>query len=63
MFKKIAEFFREVKLEMTKVSWPTKDETIGSTVVVIVVVAIVSLFIGVIDVLISAGLEWIVTLK
>ena len=53
MFKKIMDFINEVKTEMTKVSWPSREETIGSTVVVLVVVAIISVFIGLSDAVIS----------
>jgi preprotein translocase subunit SecE len=49
MPNKVGKFFKEVKLEMVKVSWPTKDELIGSTVVVLVSLAILSVFIGVCD--------------
>ena len=44
MFKKIAEFFEEVKLELKKVVFPTKKEVIGSTWVVIITVLICALF-------------------
>jgi len=43
------QFLREVKVELKKVTWPTRKQTIGSTVVVIVVVMIISLFLGVVD--------------
>ena len=46
MFKKIAEFFEEVKLELKKVVFPTKKEVIGSTWVVITTVLICRLFSG-----------------
>ena len=43
------QFFREVKIELTKVTWPSKKQTIGSTVVVILFVFIISIFLGVVD--------------
>ncbi len=49
MFKKITEFFTDVKLELKKVVFPTKKEVIGSTWVVIVTVLIAAFFLGVID--------------
>jgi preprotein translocase subunit SecE len=49
MIKKIKDFLREVKLEIKKVVFPTKDELIGSTWVVIIVVLIVSMFLGIVD--------------
>jgi preprotein translocase subunit SecE len=49
MFKKIAEFFEEVKLELKKVVFPTKKEVIGSTWVVITTVLIAAFFLGLVD--------------
>ncbi len=49
MFKRIAEFFQDVKLELKKVVFPTKKEVIGSTWVVIVCVLIASVFLGIVD--------------
>ncbi len=49
MFKKIADFYQEVKLELKKVVFPTRKEVIGSTWVVIVTVLICALFLGVVD--------------
>ena len=49
MFNRIKEFFKEVKIEVKKVVYPSKDELIGSTWVVIVAVVAVSLFLGVVD--------------
>lgn len=43
------QFLREVKAELKKVTWPSRKQTLGSTVVVLVVVAIISLFLGVVD--------------
>ena len=53
MANKFVNFFKDVKLEMGKVSWSTKDELIGSTVVVLVSLAILSIFIGICDVVLS----------
>jgi preprotein translocase subunit SecE len=49
MFKKIVEFFEEVKLELKKVVFPTKKEVIGSTWVVITTVLIAAFFLGMVD--------------
>ena len=61
MANKFVGFFNDVKLEMGKVSWSTKDELIGSTIVVIVSLAILSVFIGVCDVLLSAAVNIIMS--
>jgi len=44
------QFFREVKVELTKVTWPSKKQTIGSTAVVIVFVFVIAIFLGLVDV-------------
>jgi preprotein translocase subunit SecE len=49
IFTKSAQFLREVKVELKKVTWPSRKQTVGSTIVVIVLVMIVSLFLGVVD--------------
>ncbi|GBE05319.1 MAG TPA: preprotein translocase subunit SecE [Nitrospirae bacterium] len=49
MFNKIRAFLKEVKIELKKVSFPTRDEVIGSTKVVIITVLIISLFLGLVD--------------
>lgn len=49
MFKRIAKFLREVKVEMKKVSWPSRREISGSTGVVIISVIIVSIYLWIID--------------
>ena len=49
IFTKSAQFLREVKVELKKVTWPSRKQTIGSTVVVIALVMLISLFLGVVD--------------
>lgn len=46
MLNKIFTFLKEVRLEMKKVNWPTRQETIRYTLIVIGVVVIVSIFLG-----------------
>ncbi|MDD4570300.1 MAG: preprotein translocase subunit SecE [Tepidanaerobacteraceae bacterium] len=47
--KRAGRFFREVRSEMKKVTWPTKSDLITYTIVVFVSVAIVSGFIWIAD--------------
>ncbi len=49
MKDRIQRFLREVKVEMSKVSWPTLEELKNSTKVVIVAVILITIFIGVVD--------------
>ena len=53
MFEKIKQFFKEVKSELTKVSWTSKQELIYSTYIVIVVSIVLSIFIGIVDMMLS----------
>ncbi len=48
------QFLREVKVELKKVTWPSRKQTIGSTVVVIVLVIIISFFLGIVDIGLSS---------
>ena len=49
IFTKSAQFLREVKVELKKVAWPSRKQTIDSTAVVIALVMLISLFLGVVD--------------
>jgi preprotein translocase subunit SecE len=46
---KVTQFLKEAKIELRKVTWPTPKQTLASTSVVIIVVVIISLFLGVVD--------------
>ena len=49
MINKVKEFFREVKIEIKKVVYPSRDELIGSTWVVIITAVVISIFLGIVD--------------
>jgi len=51
--EKSTKFVKDVRLELTKVSWPSKDDVRGATIVVIIVVLIISFFIGLVDLVIT----------
>ena len=53
MIKKISGFFSEVRAEMQKVTWPTREELTGSTAVVLVTMLFLSTFIGLADFVLS----------
>ena len=53
MFKRIGNFLSEVKIELGKVSWSTKEELISSTWIVIVVVFLLAVFVGIVDLFLS----------
>jgi preprotein translocase subunit SecE len=48
------QFLREVKVELKKVAWPSRKQAMGSTIVVIMLVLLVSLFLGIVDIGLSS---------
>lgn len=49
MIEKIRKFFAEIRIEMKKVTWPTREELKESTKLVIVATFVVTLFVGIVD--------------
>ncbi len=49
VIRAITDYVRDVRVEMSKVSWPSRRDLRDSTLVVIVMVFLVSIFIGVVD--------------
>jgi preprotein translocase subunit SecE len=47
---RIREFVLEVLAEFRKVTWPSRDELINSTSIVIVVTVVLAFFLGVVDI-------------
>ena len=56
-FTALAEYVKDVRVEMSKVSWPSRKELQESTLVVIVMVIVVSIFIGIVDRVLSLAFE------
>jgi preprotein translocase subunit SecE len=50
---KITAFLKEVRLEMKKVNWPSREETIKYTLIVIGVSLAVAIYLGGLDFLLS----------
>lgn len=57
--KNIMQFFQEVRFELRKVVWPSTQEWIGSTVVVLFLVFLFSVYLGVVDLLFSQAAKYI----
>ena len=51
------QFYGDVRSEMKKVSWPGKDEIIGTTVVVIIAVFFFGVYLGLVDYVLGLGLN------
>ena len=55
VFARASKWFRELKAEMRKIVWPTKQQTLNNVLVVVATVLIVGIFVWVLD-LIFGGL-------
>jgi preprotein translocase subunit SecE len=53
LFQKIINFIKESRAELRKVTWPNRKQLISSTVVVIITVALVAVFLGIVDLIFS----------
>ncbi len=58
----IVRFFRETIGELRKVSWPTRQEALNLTLVVLAVTASTSLFLGMLDYLFTRLFRFIISL-
>ncbi len=45
----VTQFLRECKVELQKVTFPSRQETVGSTAVVLVLTVVISLYLGLSD--------------
>ena len=50
-------FTKEILEELKKVTWPSRKQTIRLTIIVIGISLIIGIYIGIIDVLLTKGLE------
>ena len=47
--KQVIQFLKEVRQEMTRVQWPSRDELIGATIVVFIIISFFIVFIWAVD--------------
>ncbi len=59
MITNVKEFLSEVKAELGKVTWPTRKETVSTTWVVVVIVVLVSVYLGACDVVLAKVMRFI----
>ena len=55
----VVQFLREVKAEMGKVVWPSWNELVGSTVIVLIIVTAFSLYLGAVDYVLAKAADWV----
>jgi preprotein translocase subunit SecE len=49
----VKSFLEAVKIELAKVTWPTRKETVATTGVVIVIIVLISFYLGLCDVVLA----------
>jgi len=54
-----AEFIQQVRQELTRVTWPTRKETLQTTLMVFLMVFIAAAFFFVVDQVLSFGVRWL----
>jgi len=59
-FRQLRTFFQDVSAEFKRVSWPTRQATLQSTGIVLVVTLAVALFLGVVDVGLTTAIQTII---
>lgn len=57
----IVEYFREVRAELNKVTWASREQAINLTLVVVAVTVVISLFLGVLDLIFGNIVEVLIT--
>ena len=45
----ISKYFKETRAELRKVTWPTRDESINLTIIIVTVTVVVAIFLGLLD--------------
>ena len=50
---KTNKFLQEVKVELGKVTWPARKETVATTWIVVVIIVLISLYLGACDVILA----------
>lgn len=61
IFARIAKWFRELRSECRKIVWPTREQTIKNTLVVLACVLIVGAFIWILDAVFGLGIQLLLT--
>ncbi len=55
-----AQFVRQVKQEIAKITWPTRSETMQGTIVVLVMSVALAFFLFLIDLIFAAAIRFVV---
>ncbi len=58
---RVSKFVDDVKSEFGKIVWPTKKQTIGSTIVVVVLVTLISVYLGAVDLFLGKFIGYVLS--
>ena len=61
LFARIGKWFRELKSEFRKIVWPTRQQTVNNTLVVIACVIVIGIFIWILDLVFNLGIQTLLT--
>ena len=61
LFALIGKWFRELKSECRKIVWPTRQQTVNNTLVVIACVIVIGIFIWILDLVFNLGIQTLLT--
>ncbi|MGD0845251.1 MAG: preprotein translocase subunit SecE [Geobacteraceae bacterium] len=53
MLAKANKFLQEVKVELGKVTWPTRKETVATSWIVLVIIVLISFYLGACDIVLT----------
>lgn len=59
---KITEYFKDTKMELKHVIWPSKSQTFYYTLIVIILSVVVAYYLGIFDFIFSIGLQKIIAI-
>jgi preprotein translocase subunit SecE len=58
----ISRYYRETTGELRKVTWPTRNEAVNMTILVVIVLIIMTIFLGSVDAIAAVVVSWIIGL-
>ncbi len=58
-FSQISQFYAEVKTEFGKIAWPSRKNTAGSAFLIVILVTIMSLYLGAVDLFLGKLISYI----
>jgi preprotein translocase subunit SecE len=60
MINRVKNYLRGVRAEFGKISWPSRAEVISLTILVLVMVLILTIYVGILDALFSRLLQYFI---